>query len=558
MQQIRPTSQVMLSISCNNLISLDRIGQSDPMAVLYSLDPQTHNETEIGRTESYKNEKNPKFTKTFTIDYSFEKTQLFKVKIYDIDSKSDNLKKQDYIGQIFFNLGELLGSPGMFITKSLEHPQKTARRNGTCTITAEEVQQSNIIVHMRISGIKLDKKDLFGKSDPYLVFYRQQVDGNSWIKSHETEVIKNTLNPKWKTFSIPANNLCGTDVNRPIRIECYDWNRSGKPDLIGIVETSVAALEKLNPKTLELKDPSKLNKKKYTNSGTIRFDDFRIEKNPSFLDFIYGGCQISLVVAVDFTASNGNYSQQDSLHFHNPYHVNDYQKAISTCGAILANYDTNGQFPAFGFGAKVGGAVSHCFPLNGNPQNPMVYGVQGILQAYHNVFTWPGFTLWGPTNFAPIINSVAAIARQYTQIPNMQKYFVLLFLTDGEITDFEETKRAIVNAADLPISIVIVGVGTGEFAQMEVLDGDEKRISFQGREAVRDIVQFVPFRKFLNRDIAALAQETLAEIPTQLLSYFKSKNIQPNPGYTAQQKQQAIQQQVMQHQQTQQQTQQKK
>ena len=33
----------------------------------------------------------------------------------------------------------------------------------------------------------------------------------------------------------------------------------------------------------------------------------------------------------------------------------------------------------------------------------------------------------------------------------------------------------------------------------------------------RDIVQFVPFRDFKNQPLAALARETLAEIPTQVI-----------------------------------------
>ena len=40
-----------------------------------------------------------------------------------------------------------------------------------------------------------------------------------------------------------------------------------------------------------------------------------------------------------------------------------------------------------------------------------------------------------------------------------QKYTILLILTDGEITDLADTKRAIIRASHLPISIIIVGVG---------------------------------------------------------------------------------------------------
>jgi len=75
-------------------------------------------------------------------------------------------------------------------------------------------------------------------------------------------------------------------------------------------------------------------------------------------------------------------------------------------------------------------------------------------------------------------------------------YQVLLILTDGIINDMAPTTAAIVDASSLPISIIIVGVGQEDFAAMEHLDGDEKRLSAGSREAERDIVQFVPFRHF--------------------------------------------------------------
>ena len=39
---------------------------------------------------------------------------------------------------------------------------------------------------------------------------------------------------------------------------------------------------------------------------------------------------------------------------------------------------------------------------------------------------------------------------------------------DGVITDLEETKDALVKASDLPLSILIVGVGGADFKEMEV------------------------------------------------------------------------------------------
>lgn len=81
--------------------------------------------------------------------------------------------------------------------------------------------------------------------------------------------------------------------------------------------------------------------------------------------------------------------------------------------------------------------------------------------------------------------------------PNLQQYYVLLIITDGVITDIEQTCSAIVAASRLPMSIIIVGVGGADFGAMEFLDSDDKLLSSPlGGVASRDIVQFVPFREF--------------------------------------------------------------
>lgn len=74
----------------------------------------------------------------------------------------------------------------------------------------------------------------------------------------------------------------------------------------------------------------------------------------------------------------------------------------------------------------------------------------------------------------------------------------------------------------------MVGVGDADFSEMEFLDSDDKALTnAEGKKAVRDIVQFVPMNKF--HSIAALRKATLAEVPSQLLSYMKLHGIEPSP-----------------------------
>ena len=64
-------------------------------------------------------------------------------------------------------------------------------------------------------------------------------------------------------------------------------------------------------------------------------------------------------------------------------------------------------------------------------------------------------------------------------------------IRNRRIADLEETKRILVENSHLPLSIILVGVGTGDMRKMDILDDDNRTMSYMGRKAERDIVQFV-------------------------------------------------------------------
>uniref|UniRef100_A0A8D0CTW8 Copine Va n=1 Tax=Sander lucioperca TaxID=283035 RepID=A0A8D0CTW8_SANLU len=443
----------------------------------------------FGRTEVIDNTLNPDFVRKYILDYFFEEKQTLRFDVYDIDSKSPDLAKHDFLGQIYCTLGEIVGSPASRLEKPLGGIP--GKKCGTIILSAEELGNCRDYATMQFCANKLDKKDFFGKSDPFMVFYRSNEDGTFTI-CHKTEVVKNTLNPVWQPFSIPVRALCNGDYDRTIKVEVYDWDRDGSHDFIGEFTTIYKEL---------CRGQNQLNV--YEVSGDCVASEQR--RNPS---------------------------QSTSLHYMNPYQMNAYAMALKAVGEIIQDYDSDKMFPALGFGAKLppDGRVSHEFPLNGNIENPYCNGMEGILEAYHQ--SLKTVQLYGPTNFAPVVNHVA---RYKHSVQDGSQYFVLLIITDGVISDMAQTKEAIVNAAKLPMSIIIVGVGQAEFDAMIELDGDDIRISSRGKLAERDIVQFVPFRDYMDRtgnhvlSMARLAKDVLAEIPDQLISYMKSRGIKPNP-----------------------------
>jgi hypothetical protein len=83
----------------------------------------------------------------------------------------------------------------------------------------------------------------------------------------------------------------------------------------------------------------------------------------------------------------------------------------------------------------------------------------------------------------------------------------------------DQTIDLIIQGANLPLSIIIVGVGNANFDNMDRLDGDNGLYGSNGNKATRDIVQFVPFRDVkLSGDL--LAKELLAELPGQVVNYM--------------------------------------
>ncbi|KAF8408509.1 hypothetical protein HHK36_007665 [Tetracentron sinense] len=288
----------------------------------------------------------------------------------------------------------------------------------------------------------------------------------------------------------------------PLVIECFNFTSNGKHDLIGKVQKSLTDLEKLHfsEQGENLFLPTAVGHKIL--KSKLFVEKFSESVQHTFLDYIAGGCELNFMVAIDFTASNGNPRLPDSLHYIDPSgRPNAYQRAILEVGGVLQFYDSDRRFPAWGFGARpIDGPVSHCFNLNGSSNHCEVEGVQGIMMAYTSAL--PNVSLAGPTLFGPVINSAAVIASQ-SLANGGQKYFVLLIITDGVITDLQETRDALVKASDLPLSILIIGVGGADFKDMEVLDADkgERLESSTGRVASRDIVQFVPLRDVQSRHL---------------------------------------------------------
>ncbi|XP_073155670.1 protein BONZAI 3-like [Henckelia pumila] len=525
---------IQLSLSASKLLDCDITSKSDPMAVVYSKRRDGKLE-ELGRTEVILNNLNPAWVQKINITYQFETVQTLIFHVYDVDTKYHNvpvkelrLKDQDFLGEASCVVSEIVTKRDRSLTLNIHKAGHGLKILGTLIVHAEETAASRNVVEMTFHGKNLENKDLFSKSDPFLRISRFVEIGGS-IPICKTEVVNNNLNPVWKSVSLTMQQFMSKE--NPLLIECFDFNSSGNHVLIGKLQKSISELETLyqSKAGANLISPSSgLRHHEKVLQSKIFIERYVEKQIYSFLDYISSGFELNFMVSVDFTASNGNPQSPDSLHYIHPLgHLNAYQQAILEVGEVIQFYDSDRRFNAWGFGGRLpNGSICHCFNLNGSLPDSEVEGVEGIMAAYASVLH--NVVLAGPTLFGQVINKAAEIAMQSVSCGH-SKYYVLLIITDGVITDLQETMDSLVRASDLPLSILVVGVGGADFKAMEILDADNGRRleSSTGRIATRDIVQFVPMRQVLQNGGGSVVQTLLEELPSQFLSYVRSRDIIP-------------------------------
>jgi len=197
------------------------------------------------------------------------------------------------------------------------------------------------------------------------------------------------LDPNWEPVKLDLETLLvHADAGTQLLIQCFDWDATGSDDLIGEFTTSYAEWRRSvsHKLTFALIEP-KLKKitKDYKDSGELTLD-YKELWDPCYIDYVTSGTEISVCFGIGYSASNGDPKLNESLHFFKLDQLNEYQAAIQVIGNIVAPYDNDKLFPAFGIGGKIDGKISQCFALNFDEHDPNLNGIPKVLEAYTKSF----------------------------------------------------------------------------------------------------------------------------------------------------------------------------
>eukprot|EP01061_Rhynchopus_euleeides_P045839 TRINITY_DN8433_c0_g1_i1.p1 TRINITY_DN8433_c0_g1~~TRINITY_DN8433_c0_g1_i1.p1 ORF type:complete len:535 (+),score=188.72 TRINITY_DN8433_c0_g1_i1:200-1804(+) len=483
------SSTVTLRIACRELA-----GRWDPMVYVYEVpadfDPllsKPHDKKYVGKTESIQGAVSPQFVQTITVFYQFGRVQTLLFECVHEERKGLGRDEARLLGYTTCSLQALIEEKAGTYVADL---QLTSGSKVGDIMIKTEVQSKNsgpeyeVLFAFGCEGI--ESKNMFGASgsDPFLVISR--VVNGSFLPVAKTEYWDNvTAVDQWKPLVIKLERLCRMDFNAPLLFEVFDWEKSGRHQIIGCTRTTLAEIlaanetrgSALDPTSnnfisYELINEAKRGKEGYVNSGTLILKRVDLETSHSFLEYVRGGFDINLTICVDFSASNRMPHDVTSLHYMDGRRTdNEYVRALRAVLKVVGEYDKDQLFNLYGFGAGTperGNEPMNIFPVTGDPNRVQVQGIQGVVDEYWSCLN--RVTPTEPTKFSSCMMKGLNLA----SAAHGECYQILLFITDGEIHDLSDTIDVIVMASAEPISVLIIGVGAGPFDDMELLDGDDK------------------------------------------------------------------------------------
>jgi hypothetical protein len=460
---------------------------------------------------------------SFTNNYEFKRPLVFKRYphiVQNIIFEVTDTKSKKLLG-----VAKYAFKPTQFAKDFLVNIQIISKETDTQVGTVQAVFSKTEISTRDYLGLEMvgrdlknvdENKDMGDKSDPFLVFLRH-VNPETYVPVHCTDAIMDNLNPKWEKVILSIDDLCNHDSNQPIKIECWDWQEDLCYQFIGDTDTTLNELLTKPTLTLHSRNPR-------AKTGEIRVRAAKKLIKPSPTDYLSSDDKFAFVLGIDFSVYNDYPHNIKNLHNIDRKGSSSYLQAIQEISKIIWGQDTDGKIPCFGFGGRPSfpdfttDTVSSLIPISGNKHKMSILSPEHLLEAYKGARKYID-----PMEKASILEIMKLVRDWALRDMKSNIYYVLVILTAGHVDDLQATIDLLVDLAQLPVSIVLVGVGDYNFNTLEKLDGDKKWLRSSKKKLIkRDIINFVDFETCAS-DPDKLMKKILEEFPGQFMS-FKTRS----------------------------------
>jgi len=493
-------------------------------------------EHEIGRSSVVLDNPDPLFSEKFYVDYQFNVEQFYIVRIYDQDLvysndfleddyfTSTDLKEHDYIAGFVFQLGDLLGRPA----QKLIAPLHLENGDAKLILSGRELGSSREFLKLRIGAEGLAISDslwLSGTSGPFFRLERlTDHDNLTWQPIWQSEVLLAHDNtPTWAEVCLSLLEVCDGDVNAAIKITFWE-SHSHDNDFLGHVMTTVEELitKGSQVKRMPIYNHKKLffgTKTKLRRAGEMHVVHGRRVHRPGLLQYLDGGCEIDLILAVDCGDYVNHDDKEEAHHFHHGAWYNNYQMAIEKVGAIMEPYCRNHYFNMWGYNAR----ASREQKDNVFEMGKKITGKHGLLSTYDNTLRQGNQLLARQTEsqLGSLVNM--AMFRSIKEAETRHCYSILCILTPGKVNDLQALSEAVHRAAtDAPLSIIFIGCGeSGLDGIKNHFEKHKVQRSIMGVKLSRENISFASFVE-AGGNTAKVVEEALKDTPGMFGAWWHS------------------------------------
>jgi hypothetical protein len=243
----------------------------------------------------------------------------------------------------------------------------------------------------------------------------------------------------------------------------------------------------------------------------------------SLLDYLESDMHLNTTLAIDFSETSGT----------NTHHLvkdeTTFDILMNNFLNLLVPYNDDEYFYIYGYGFQFKEneqEVSNLYPISQDIDRPSVLK-KNIKSTY--------FKFLENVNFSKIKTNLDLIIKQYNEKIKediddyeVKEYNVLLLFANNDISNEKEFYNEIILSSDLPISVVIIGLGKGPFKTLENIEKNFMKLTDNnGNTAKRKNIKFISFNN-LGKNYQRTVKNSLIDIPDQMIEFLNLKNINPS------------------------------
>eukprot|EP00162_Nutomonas_longa_P015257 comp22253_c0_seq1/m.52894 comp22253_c0_seq1/g.52894 ORF comp22253_c0_seq1/g.52894 comp22253_c0_seq1/m.52894 type:complete len:759 (-) comp22253_c0_seq1:39-2315(-) len=132
------------------------------------------------------------------------------------------------------------------------------------------------ICRIGMSASGLAQKDLFDRTDGFVVLSVENDHRDGWDYVYRSEVVWDTNNPDWAAVDIESFDLCKNEADRMLRVELYDYDSDSELNYLGFFTVAVVDLLESKQREFPIRNPAVKATDRTPHQGLFNFREFTL------------------------------------------------------------------------------------------------------------------------------------------------------------------------------------------------------------------------------------------------------------------------------------------